>query len=677
MATLTDAQAAKVYDAPFDDDVLRGIIERRSSAAKTYENKAQLDEVRKKNNDLYLSKYAQNQNPEKAIFADNRLFVAIRSITPYITSRLTQPEITPADGTDLGLQFAQDFERIIVQLAEDTDGKYKLRLAAQDLLKGARIGWLKWQCNADGELELRHIVPSKIRCDGDTDMFTEPNFLQEDLELSVADILDRFPHKRATLMQLFGLDIKNEKTDAWYETLEEVKTVTENWTFIADGKGDKSLVCAWECEDTILGAMADGLYKKDAKNIISKPMMPYMWFNFLNDGEGKLDSTSFIEQATPSQRNYERLGQAITDTTTFGVSGVPVFAKDAMDATEVPKVKFQPNKRIVLDLKKSGATRINDAFTTWKADAVQAHVVEDKYDSRNNVDNTFGTPSIFRGEKTDANTLGQDVMLRDQAEGRLQDPVDCIDKGMQRFFLLEAQFIFRYFGDEDYYRFLGEDGNFEQVMLTNEKVAKNAGMTIRVKAGTNLPVDRSQRIAMTMELLKLNKAPTLESYKILGLYDDPDKAYKQFLMEQVDPASAMAEVDKAMFNREAMEDLYTVIGGKVPDEQEDLKPEYVQYLVDWLNTDKFRGLSPGQQQAVSEFAQMIQAKAQLKLAKLESMQPSPQDQVGPDGQPIAPGQDPSAPQAGGPPQGPPPPPPPEPDGLSLPPSANIAASGLV
>lgn len=653
MARLTAAQAKKVYDAPYDDVVLSGIVKRQAQRAETHWGKDpyNLKDTRTKNKELYLSKYAKDRNPEEAIFADNRIFVATRSITPYLTARLTQPEITPADDTDLGLQFAKDFEKIIVQEAEDVQAKYKLRLAAGDLLQGQRSGWVKWSYY-NGELCLEHIMPDKILVDGDTNMFEEPKFIQELMDMTVAKILRKFPHNEKQIIQWFGLT-DTQGSPGWLEKLEQVKQITENWVFVDDpDKGEPQLITVWKYQENVLGASSDALYKQGANNIIDAPMMPYVWINFLSDGSGKIDETSFLEQAQYSQKGYERLGQAINDNTTFGISGVPVFAKDALEDDDVPKVKFAPNKRIVLDLKKTGASRITDAFTTWHASSVQNYVLEDKQDQRNNVDNTFGTPSIFRGEKADSNTLGQDTILRDQAEGRLQEPVDCIDLAMGRFFLLEAQFIWRYFTDDDYYRFAGDNGGYEQVLLTNDKLARNADISIRIQGGTNLPVDRSQKVATIVKLLELNKAPTLEAYKILGVFDDPDKAYKEFLLEQADPAAALADADKAIFSREAYEDLYAVIGGKVPAEREDIDPQYIQYLTDYLTTDKFRLLDPKQQQAVSQFAQMVQAKAQLKLAKLESMQPV-QDPNAPQGAPGAPGQPPQPGQPGQPPQGPP------------------------
>lgn len=634
MANLTVEQANKVYDAPQGDITLAGIVERRAADAKSkWEKKYDLSTIRTNNKDLYLTKYADKKNPEEAIFADNRIFVAIRTITPYLTARLTQPEITPADSTDLGLQFAKDFEKIVVQLADDEHAKYKLRAAASDLLEGQRVGWVKWGYK-NGKLTLKHVNPSKIIVDADTDMFEEPHFLQEEISLSVAEILKRFPHNHDNIIQWFGIAAKQDSAD-WYQELEKEKDITESWTFIDDGTNESQLTTIWMYQKNVLGASVDGLFKPNGNNMIPEPMIPYIWFNFLNDGTGKIDETSFLEQAKYSQKNYEKLGQAITDNASYGTSGVPVFAKDALADDDVPKVKFAPDKRIVLDLKKTGVESITQAFTTWQAPALQGYVVEMSETHSANVDHTFGTPAIMKGEGPSANTLGQDQMLQDQSEGRLQEPVDCIDLAMLRFFRLEAQFIYRYFTEDDYYRFQGDDGDFEEVMLTHDKLDKNADMGIRVATGTNLPVNRNQKIAVIMKLLQLNKAPTLESYKILGVFDDADKAFKEFIMEQADPQGAVALADQETFSREAYEDLYAVAGGNVPDEREDINPEYIQYVTDFLNSDKLRLMQqadPKAAQAVAQWVQMVVAKAQLKMAKLASQQP-----VGQPGQPQPPG----------------------------------------
>lgn len=122
-----------------------------------------------------------------------------------------------------------------------------------------------------------------------------------------------------------------------------------------------------------------------------------------------------------------------------------------------------------------------------------------------------------------------------------------------------------------------------------------------------------------------------------------------WLNQQLDPQAAIREAAKDLFDRQAEEDLTVVMGGKVPKEREDISPEYVAYLNNWLLTDKFRLQTPATQAAVSEFIQAVIAKATLKVAKMQSMeipppQPDPNAPVDPN-QPPDPNQPVPTPQA--------------------------------
>lgn len=649
----TKPDTSALFDLTLEDDVLSGMIDRRAAAAEAHwETKYALSKLRKINKELYTSDYALKKLrtlDSTTPFIDNRLFVAVSVLRPFLVGRLSQPEVTPAKGTDLALQFAEDFERILVKVAKDANAKGKLRLAIQDLLTGQRKGVLKWAYDpAYDELCLEYLPPDAVVIDGHTRLYEEPRFVRHKQERTVDQLLTQFPDKKGNIVKWFGSGASLQSGTLNEAELERTKDVTENWLFTKGSDGKPTLAVVWMYQKNVLGKMTDPNWNPSGRNFLKRPMMPFVFFNFLNDGSGYEDETSFIEQAQYSQKNYDKTGQIIVDHSE-NASGVPVFGKNAIKDEDVAKVRFNNKQRLSL-----GVEDVRSGFTVWQAPTLQNQVFEDKTDHRDNIDNTFGTPAIFQGKKTESDTATQDVMLRDQAEGRQEDPADCINFAMTRFYQIETQLIWRYFDEDHYYNFLGPDSKFESLVISSERLAKNAGIEIDVEEGSNLPVDRSQKKAVTMGLLKMNKYPTLQAYRDLGV-DRPEEVYEEYLKELTDPAGAIADARKRLFDREAEQDLDTVIGGKVPDEREDITPEYVQYLNDFLLTDKFRLLKPNEQQSVSAFVQMVVSKAQLKLAKLESQQPIPPGQppMGPEGQP-----DPNAPQ--GPPAGPPGPPAAEP-----------------
>lgn len=631
-----------LIDLNLDDTALSGMVKRRAQTAEAaWERKYGLKEVRKANKELYtgeyLTKALRHVTNQDSPYFDPRLFIAVRVLTPFLAGKLSQPEVTPANATDIARHFAQDFERILVKVAEDAFAKAKLRLAVQDLLKGQRKGVLKWVYEPDeDELCLEYCAPETIIIDAGTKLYEEPRFIQHKEPRTLEHILEDFPDKQNKIYETLRI-VKGTNSQ-----LEKEYDVSENWLFVKDADNQKRLGVVHMLGDIVLSKMVDPNFNYSGQNFIKRPMMPFVILNFLNDGSGYEDETSLIEQAQFSQKAYDTIGQTIKDHTK-NASGVPVFTKGAMEATDAAKVRFDNKKRIILD-----TDDVNKAFTTWQAPSLQSIVSEEKLDNRNNIDNIFGTPSIFRGEKTDANTLGQDVILRDQAEGRQEDPIDAIAAGMRRFYQLEAQFIHRYFDEEHYYNFSGRDGQFEHLIISSAKLAKNAGIVIDVEPGSNLPTDRTQKREVTLKLLEMDKYPVLQAYRDLGV-DNPEETYKMWLNQQLDPQAAIREAAKDLFDRQAEEDLTVVMGGKVPKEREDISPEYVAYLNNWLLTDKFRLQTPATQAAVSEFIQAVIAKATLKVAKMQSMeipppQPDPNAPVDPN-QPPDPNQPVPTPQA--------------------------------
>lgn len=653
----------KVFNVDNMTDVDFGdLVKRRAEeAAGHWDKDKKLKSVRAENTKDYLAKYVEDQLIDgryQEVFVDNRQFVSVRTILPFLTARITAPEVIPASGKDLAIQFADDFEQVLQRHAERQQGRPKIRLAVQDLLKGERIGILMWRYDKSTDtVVLEHVPPGPIIIGKRSKYLEEPDFLRHPIERSVGDLITMFPEKKDVILKLFNISSEGDEGKPSIEALDEIKTINMDWVWVSlDGK--KQLLVGFSYQNTVFGKMKDPNWDENGNNITDQPMMPYVFYNFLNDGKGWIDETSFMEQAHHSQVNYNKRGQTIAENAKYGGTGVPIFAKGAINQKDVAKIRFSPIQRILLD-----STDLNKSFTTWQSQALPQYIFEDKADLAASIDNIWASNAVLRGQQSENKTATQDLLNRNQAEGRMADPVDCIDDSMSRFYLLEAQFMYRYFDREKYYNYKGNDGNFVSAVISSKDIAKNLGIHITVKAGTSLPLDRAQRRATVMELLKLNKVGTLTAYKELGVFDDPEEAYKQYVMEQLDPKASLEEVDKQVFDREANEDIQIVLSGGTPDEREDLSPEYINYLNEWLLTDKFKLLQEKKASTAARLSQFIDgilAKALRKADKL-AMQPAPDASVGPlaavgavqPGQP-QPGQPPMPPQFPGA-QAPPPP----------------------
>lgn len=629
----------KIFDADsMSDQVFANTVKRRyEEASGHWESKYNLKSVRSKNNRDYLAKYVDEQLIDERyeeVYVDNRQFTSVRTIVPFLTARITQPEVTPVNGDDLSLQFAKDFEEALQRHAVKQMARAKVRLAVQDVLRGERVGVLKWRYDAFLDtVILERCKPNSITIGKRSSQFEEPDFVRHTQKRSVGDLVKQFPEKKDKIYELFGID-KGTPSQ-----LEREYKINEDWIWV-DLEEEKTLVVGWTYQNFCFGKMKDPNWNYKGKNVADKSMVPFIFINFLNDGEGYLDQTSFMEQARWLQSNYNKRGQTIAESAKYGGTGVPIFAKGSISQKDVAKIHFSPIQRVLLD-----TPDVSKSFTTWQATPLPQFIVEDKYDDRNSIDNIWGTPNIFRGEQSKNNTLGQDVIVRDQAEGRQSDPVDCIDDAMERFYIIEAQMMYRYFTEDKFYNYLGNDGKFVSIVVSKPRIAKNIGIEIGVNAGTSLPIDRAQKRATIMELLKLNKVGTLTAYKELGVFEDPEEAFKDYVMEQLDPKAMLDETDKRVFDREANEDLQLVIGGKVPDERDELPETYLNFLNEYLLSDKYKFLTADEQARVSEFIDAVLQKASRQMNKL-ALQPSPD----PLGQPpVDPNADPNAQQPGQPP----------------------------
>lgn len=611
-------EKSSIYFSGLDDVTFLNACRRRRVEAEGHWNKYGLKKIREQNVKDYLATYVEEQLVDERyqeVYVDNRQFTSVRTLVPFLASRVTAAEVTPANGTDLAIQFAHDFEEALQKYTEKQQGRAKVRLAIQDVLKGERVGVLKLRYDATlGRIVIDHVDPRTLTIGKRGRQFEEVDFIGQDLERSVYDLVAMFPDKEEKIKKIFGI------TKGTPSQMEKLYTIKEEWMWV-DVDKKKRLCVGWSWQNFCFGKIEDPNWNANGKNVVDSPMVPYVFFNLLSDGSGHIDETSFMEQAHWSQKNYNKRGQTIAENAKYGGTGVPIFAKGSIAQKDVAKIRFSPIQRVLLD-----SPDVSKSFTVWQSTPLPNYIMEDKKDLRDSVDNIWGSNAALRGQETENKTLGQDVINRDQAEGRLSDPVDCIDDSMTRFYQLLAQLFYRYCTEKQYVNYLGNDGKFVSLAIHKDEIAKNVGIEIAVKAGTSLPIDRAQKRATVIELLKANKVGTLTAYKELDIFEDPEAAYKEYLMEQADPVASLQEVDKNKFSREANEDLQLVIGGKEPEEREDIEDEYVAYLNDWLLTDKYMLLQQENEDAaarVTAFVDNVVAKAQRKVNKM-MMQPEPE-----------------------------------------------------
>jgi hypothetical protein len=581
-------------------------------------NDYKLKETTKENEALYYGwNVSKNDDEDENASLDNRIFSSIRTIVPFVTSRVTEPEVYPSSNSVEAKRFAEDFAKALHAKMTQEKLKPKLKFGLEDAIVRRR-GYLKPRYDAaTGNFCAIEYVPCEsIVIDHKAKPYEEPRYFRHCLERSVDDLLTMFPEMADKIKQLFAID-KNTPRSKYLEQ----HTINEDWSFVTiEGKLD--LVVCWNYKKTPLAVVKDPNWRYGDSNFLDSHMMPLVSINVLNDGRSFIDRTSYVEQAKYSQGTINKRGEQIGENAGLGSVGMPVVDGEALADDQAQYLQYEEDT--VLILKVPEGKRLQDVFDKWQASPLSPDVYKDKLDAIEAVNNAFGASSINQGQESDNNTLGQDVLLRDQSNGRQQDIVDAIDNAMDRLYKLVAQFMLVYGTEKELFKFVGENSTFDYLIMNSNELDTNA--EIRVKSGTSMPLDNAQRRATADKAAGQAMIDPLTYWEIM---DEPNaqKYAKRVAEYTANPQMFLSDASEEVFNRDAYVDIQLVKVGKPVPYRDDLPKEYFDYLNQYvLSGDLDNPKIPlSAKQAVTSFIDTQLARGQKMLGMLETQLPTPGD----------------------------------------------------
>ncbi len=576
-----------------------------------------LDKVTKDNEAIYLGTDAINDEDNERCL-DNRIFSSVRTIVPYVTSRITQPQAVSKSSDTSCKKFAEDLEKGLYYKADDENLRTKIKFAIEDAIIRRR-GYLKPRYDAVNKnwCSIEYVPCESIIVDHKAKSYEEPRYFRHLLEKTIEDMLVMFPDMKSKIYLTFNIDDNTPKSK-----LNESYTVNEDWCFVPSVDG-LDLIVTWSYKTQILGKMQDPNWNYDGDNFLKNHMMPLIEFNVLNDGRTHIDKTSFVEQAKLLQQNVDKRSQQISKSAGLGNTGMPVVNSEVLADDQSQYLSFDEDT--VLELAIPDGSRISDHFDVWKAGQLPNSVYEDKIDSRNGIDNTFGTPNIFRGEQSNNNTLGQDEIIRDQAFGRQQEIVDAIDSGVDRLYNIMTQFLFIYGEEEELMDSIGDNGEYDYVVIHSPSIQTKV-KRIRVKSGTSMPIDRPQRRATADKAASYNMIDPLTYWEIMD-EANAEKYAKRLVDYTNDPMSYMKDVDEGLFNRDAFVDIQLLKQGKQPVFRENLPKDYFDHLNKFILSGDLDSptIDPMVKQSITQFIDIQLARGQRMLGLAETQLPTPDE----------------------------------------------------
>lgn len=559
------------------------------------------------------------QTNENSDYDDNRLIASVRAILSYATGSLAKPEITPSRSDDEYIKMARSIQNALYQHSADEKVDQKTRAAVMNLLVRKR-GYMKLRydpyAGVYGDIVTEVCNPEDIIIDRFAGFMANPNVIYHRIRCTVDELIAKFPKKANEIRIAYSIKAGRFSQMARYITYFEA------WFTYMDNKNvPREGVCWFLPEhNLILDKMPNpnwvysGDDRKDKEeNVTIRAPKPFVWFNYINMGHSFIDETCLFEQARPQQELLNNRLKQFNKNVDF-MNGRWIYSKKALGDEDASRF-VNKGSRTLLGV---NAEDVGKAVQVLTPGAMPSQVYESIIDSRNEIDGLMGTPSVFKGSQPSSqDTLGRDLMVKQQA-GMLQDDlVRAVNIGMEQYYQIKLQMMRVYYTDDYWFQVKGGDGKFDFVMLNGDMIDSN--VKIGVQVDSTLPLDKASIRQTAMELWQAGEAIDYEQFmKDLGL-PDPEIRAERYLRSKIDPIGYLNSVTEGIDNNDAEVDIMLLTAGNTPQERDNYDEDYLNYFNHYITLNKFRLLPPDVQGRITTFLQEVQQRAERSAQLNEAM----------------------------------------------------------
>jgi hypothetical protein len=566
-------------------------------------------------------------------YVDNRLFSSSRAILSYATAQLAKPDITPSKGDEIYLKGARDIGSALYQHALDEKVDFKVRSAVLNLISRKR-GYLKLRFDpnlgANGDIITEVCNPEDVIISRFAGYLQNPDKVYHRVRCTVQELCGRFPDKEAEIKAAFSIQ------RGLYSQMSRMVEYFECWfTFINDKGVPDEGVC-WFVHDKklILDKMLNPNWvrfksrKRELQaNVTSIPPKPFVLFNYINTGHSAIDETCLIEQALPLQVALNKRLRQVGENADY-VNGRWVADKNAFSQEDARGLINKGARTVAMvDMKKSG----NNPLQNVAPQALPAYVENTIYDYRNEIDGMMGTPSQFKGDQPNSkDTLGRDLMIKQQAGALQDDLVRAIAASMETYYTMLLQMMRVYYTDDYWFQTKGGDGKYEFILINGDKLDSN--VKVGVQTDSTLPLDKASQRAIAMELWKTGNAIAIKDlYEMVGL-PNPELLAEHYLSQNTNPQEYLMSIKADDINADAESDIQLLIMGKTPEERDNYDQAYFDYFNKVMSSNRFAKMqgpksrdnptgNPEAAQRITMFLIAVQHAMMQSLNLQESVQP--------------------------------------------------------
>ena len=547
-------------DIGMSDDELLALKKKWETAWKDYAGP--LMEKQNTNEEYWLGKHysSPEMRTQERALADNRLFMALETFLPIATRESPDPNVD-ADNTPEGQALAAKVTKMLSFLSDQLTFKLKLKRVVRDwalyYVGVMKVGWSM----QENEIDLSHIRPQKMMLDPeatiDEDGLYTGEWLGEERQDTAKNLIAKFPNKADKIQELCQNKLGTEMQYAeWW---------TDEYVF-------------WTIKDTVLGGAKNPHWNYPTQqpivdefgnqtlqtvpgwNHFKVPRKPYIFLSVFNLGRHPHDDTSLFEQNLALQDLINKRMRQI-DKNVDSMNGCLVVSGERSGLTK------EEATAAMVARKRGGAIWVprgapSESVTTLQGVALPGDVYQSLIDSRNELDNIFGTGSSTPQALQEEQTVRGKIMARSQDESRIGGGVgEFIEQVADSIFNYMVQMMCVYYDQPHVASILGVDKAQEYISLRSADL--NRKLLVTVKEGSMVPHDPLTERNQAVDLWSAGATDPISLYTALDSPDPTAQAERLFLW-QTNPISLFPDLQAQQQQQMAAQGQVTPQPGQPP-----------------------------------------------------------------------------------------------------------------
>lgn len=473
----------------------------------------------------YMWKYVQDVMLDdwKSNVAVNRIFTNTETILPMSTSSPAVPVVYPATLSDESKEYATIHQKVITALYRRMWMQRKLEILVRHN-QIYKLGVLKYGIK-DGKITTDFVIPTNIILDPNASTIEDSEFIGERIKTTASQLIEYYPKHKKFISDSVGGKL--------WTAVELVEWWTDEYKFcvykdkVMEKKKNPHFDYEWEVKTKtdIYGNQSDQYIKH---NFFDKPKKPYLFLQIYNLGVQIPDETTPLHLSITLQDDINQRKRQIADNAE--IIGNPIRTYKGFNKQQIDQLQSNLSTWDAIFLQEGQEVNYVQALP------LPDYVTQDMVDSKNEIDNIFGTHSTSRGERdTDETARGREI-LRAWDEDRQSIIGRAMEDMLWELYKAWTHLIKVYYKKPQLIPTLWEDKTTEYLTISQNNIED--WLEIDVLAGSTIPDDKIAQMSQAIQLRQLNSITTEKLYEKLG-WENPMEEAKKFHQEQ-----AQAQIDQ-------------------------------------------------------------------------------------------------------------------------------------